>query len=116
MTRKDTREAPRIQPFVALCHVVDGARRFAGYLTDLSLTGARVACDAAPPRPEAWIVIEVRLGRQAARVRLQGQVRWVGSGRGRSHFGVTFEGTDQEAQRALAAVLEEFQRRAAELS
>ncbi len=116
--RKESRETPRIQPFVASCHVVDGTRRFVAYMTDLSTKGARVTCDAAPPRAEAWIVIEVRLGRAAARVRLQGQVRWAGMGRGRSphHFGVTFEGTSKEGQRALAAVVEEFQRRAAELS
>src|SRR5688572_21149399 len=114
----DKREAPRIQPFVASCHVVDGARRFAAYLTDLGEKGARVTCDAAPPRCEAWIVLEVRLSRAPHRVRLQGQVRWVSMGRGRSphHFGATFEGLDRDGQRALAEVLQEFQRRAADLA
>jgi len=111
----EKRETPRIQPFVASCHVVDGARRYGAYLTDLSLSGARVSCDAPPPQPEAWIVLEVRLGRPPSRVRLQAQVRWVGLGRNTHHFGVTFH-LDQEGQRTLAAVVDEFQRRAAELA
>jgi hypothetical protein len=117
MTRKDKRETPRIQPFVASCHVVDGARRFAAYVTDLSVKGVRVTCEASPPRPEAWIVLEVRLGRTGGRVRLQGQVRWVGSGRtGNAHqFGITFQGLDATGQAAVADVVEEFRRRAAEL-
>lgn len=115
MTGREKREAPRIQPFVASCHVVDGVRRFGAYLTDLSLAGARVTCDAPPPRPEAWIVIEVRLGRPPSRVRLQAQVRWTGVGRGTHHFGVTFH-LDEEGQRTLAAVVDEIHRRAAELA
>jgi hypothetical protein len=115
MTGSEKRETPRIQPFVASCHVVDGTRRYGAYLTDLSLTGARVSCDAPPPQPEAWITLEVRLGRPPSRVRLQAQVRWVGLGRSAHHFGVTFH-LDQEGQRTLAAVVDEFQRRAAELA
>jgi PilZ domain len=111
----EKRETPRIQPFVASCHVVDGTRRYAAYLTDLSLAGARISCDATPPQPEAWVVLDVRLGRPPSRVRLQAQVRWVGLGRGTHHFGVTFH-LDHEGQRTLAAVLEEFHRRAAELA
>ncbi len=115
MTAGEKRETPRIQPFVASCHVVDGTRRYAAYLTDLSLAGARISCEAAPPQPEAWVILEVRLGRPPSRVRLQAQVRWVGLGRGTHHFGVTFH-LDQEGQRTLTAVLEEFHRRASELA
>lgn len=111
----EKREGLRIQPFVASCHVVDGTRRYAAYLTDLSLTGARISCDAQPPQPEAWITLEVRLGRPPSRVRLQAQVRWVGLGRSSHHFGVTFH-LDHEGERTLAAVVDEFQRRAAELA
>jgi len=111
----EKRETPRIAPFVTSCHVVDGARRYSAYLTDLSLSGARVSCEAPPPLPEAWIVLEVRLGRAASRVRLQAQVRWVGLGRSDHHFGVTFH-LDEEGQRTLAAVVDEFHRRAAELA
>ena len=115
MMAGEKRETPRIQPFVASCHVVDGARRYAAYLTDLSLAGARISCDAPPPQPEAWITLEVRLGRPPSRVRLQAQVRWIGLGRSAHHFGVTFH-LDQEGQRTLSAVVDEFHRRAAELA
>jgi len=50
-----------------------------------------------------------------SRVRLQAQVRWIGLGRSSHHFGVTFH-LDHEGQRTLAAVVDEFQRRAAELA
>jgi hypothetical protein len=116
MAGGDKREAPRIQPFVASCQVVDGSRRYSAYLTDLSLTGARVSCDAPPPQPDAWVTLEVRLGRPPSRVRLSAQVRWVGLGRPAHHFGVTFHSLDDEGRRTLAAVLEEFHRRAAELA
>jgi PilZ domain-containing protein len=114
----EKRQTPRITPFVAPCHVVEGDRRYAGYVTDLSLKGARVSCEAKPPAANAWVVIEVRLGRSPSRSRLRGQVRWVGLGSGRSahHFGLSFEGVDEEGQRALAAVLDEFRRRADLLS
>jgi hypothetical protein len=118
MAALDKRAAPRIQPFVASCIVVDGTRRYRAWLTDLSLTGARVACDAAPPQPDAWVTLEVRLGRPPSHVRLMAQVRWIGLGRGRTahHFGVTFPRLDEDGRRALAAVFDEFQRRAAELA
>lgn len=114
----EKRQTERITPFVAPCHVVEAERRYVGYLTDLSLKGARVSCESAPPAPNVWIVIEVRLGRRATRSRLRGQVRWVGLGSGRSahHFGLSFEGVDQEGQQALAAVLDEFRRHAEMLS
>lgn len=115
MARGEKRDAPRIAPFVASCHVVDGVRRYRAYLTDLSLIGARISCEAQPPLPEAWITLEVRLGRPPSSVRLQAQVRWVGLGRTTHHFGVTFH-LDDEGQRTLAAVVDEFQRRAAELA
>jgi hypothetical protein len=118
VTVGEKRQTPRITPFVAPCHVVEGDRRYAGYVTDLSLKGARVSCESAPPPANAWVVIEVRLGRSPSRSRLRGQVRWVGLGSGRSahHFGLSFEGVDEEGQQALAAVLEEFRRRADLLS
>src|SRR5688572_31249612 len=47
----EKRRSPRIQPFVAQCHVTAGARRISSYLTDLSHEGARLACEAEPPRP-----------------------------------------------------------------
>lgn len=114
----EKRRTPRIQPFVAPCHVAAGARRMAAYLTELSLEGARVACDAEPPAPEEWVTIEVRLPRQAERSNLPGRVKWAQPAESRKGhiFGITFEGISAEGRDAVAAVLAEFRRLAAELS
>ena len=114
----EKRRTPRIQPFVAPCQVAAGTRRMAAYLTELSLEGARVACDAEPPAPEEWVTIEVRLPRQAERSSLPGRVKWVQPAEGRKGhiFGITFEGLSAEGRDTVAAVLDEFRRLAAELS
>jgi len=115
---EEKRRTPRIQPFVAPCHVVAGARRMAAYLADLSLDGARVACDAEPPALEEWVTVEVRLPRQAERSSLSGRVKWVQPAENRKGhtFGITFEGMSAEDQAAVAAVLAEFRRLADELA
>ena len=115
---EEKRRTPRIQPFVAPCQIVDGAARTPGYVTELSLEGARVSCDADPPAPGASVVLEVRLPRQPARSRLAGRVKWARAAEGRpGHvFGVTFEGLAADEQANVAAVLADFRRLAAELS
>ena len=115
---EEKRRAPRIQPFVAPCHVVDGERRTAAYVTELSLEGARVACDGDAPEVEKPVVLEVRLPRQATRSRLTGRVKWTQPAEGRQGptFGVTFERMSPDEQASVAAVLAEFRRLAAELS
>lgn len=115
----DNRRTPRIQPYVAPCRVIDGARRLAAYVTDLSLAGARVCCDAQPPGPGTPVVLEVRLGRRFPLSRLHGEVKWVrpsGKPEGGHVFGLTFAGITADEQRVVETVLEEFQRRAAELA
>jgi hypothetical protein len=116
--RKEKRKTARIQPFVAPCHVASGAGRMAAYLTDLSVDGARVTCDAEPPAVEDWVTVEVRLPRQADRSSLPGRVKWVKAAeKGKGHtFGITFEGISAEDGAAVAAVMAEFRRLAAKLS
>jgi PilZ domain-containing protein len=116
--REEKRRTPRIQPLVAPCHVASGARRIAAHLTDLSLDGAQVACEAEPPALEEWVTVEVRLPRQSERSSLPGRVKWVQRAESRKGhaFGVTFEGMSTEGRDAVAAVLAEFRRLAAELS
>jgi Tfp pilus assembly protein PilZ len=115
---EEKRRTPRIRPFVAPCHVAAGARRVAAYLTDLSVDGAQVTCDGDPPALQEWVTVEVRLPRQAERSHLPGRVKWVQPAESRKGhtFGITFEGMSAEGRAAVATVLAEFRRLAAELS
>ena len=114
----EKRRAPRIQPFVAPCQVAAGSRRISAYVTDLSLEGARLSCDAEPPALEDWVTVEVRLPRQLERSSLPGRVKWVRpaeSGKGHA-FGITFDGLSDAGQATVGSVLAEFRRLAAKLS
>ena len=115
---EEKRSTPRIQPFVAPCHVASGARRTAAYLADLSLAGARLTCDAEPPALEEWVTVEVRLPRQTERSSLPGRVKWLKPAENRKGhvFGITFEGLSAPGQAAVETVLAEFRRLAAELA
>lgn len=115
--RNEKRQTPRLQPFVTACQIEDGARRLRGWLTDLSLKGARVAIEQELPAVGGLVAIEVRFGRRAP-ARLACQVKWAQPAPDPSetaNFGVTFEGLDAERQALLKAVIDEFQRRAAAL-
>ena len=114
----EKRRAARIQPFVAPCQVSAGSRRISAYLTDLSLEGARLACEVEPPALEDWVTVEVRLPRQLERSSLPGRVKWVQPAEGRNGhaFGITFEGLSDSGQAIVASVLAEFRRLAAKLS
>ncbi len=112
----EKRQEPRIQPFVAACRYVEGERRIAGFLTDLSRAGARIHADVEGPAEGATITVEVRMGRMATHVRLPAKVRWSKpSSRGGFVFGVSFDGIASEEQKILDGVIEEFRRRAAQL-
>ena len=117
-TPDDKRRTPRVQPFVAPCHVAAGSRRISAYLTDLSGEGARLACDADPPALEEWVTVEVRLPRQPERSSLPGRVKWLKPAENRTGhvFGITFEGLSAPGQAAVETVLAEFRRLAAELA
>jgi len=112
----EKRKTPRIQPYVAPCVVVDGARRLPAYLTDLSIRGARVSSDDQPPAAHARVVVEVRLGRAISVSRLPGQVKWVRRHEKGYEFGLTFVGITSDLQRTLESVVEEFRRLADALS
>lgn len=112
----EKRQTPRIQPFVTPCKVLEGDQRIAGYLTDLSVVGARVSSDAPLPVGAHSVVIEVRFARRAGACTLPARIMWMRAGNRPGEaavFGVTFERIDAEAQALLASVVEEFQRRAA---
>jgi hypothetical protein len=68
--------------------------------------------------PEVAVVLEVRLGTDAAASRLPARVKWVrASEHGDWHsFGLVFEAVSAAEQRLLDTVVEDFRRRAASLS
>lgn len=112
----EKRRSPRIQPFVAPCRVVAGEKRTTGYLTDLSVEGARVSCERDAPVQGDLVTLEFRLGRGTAPATLRARVVWVGPDTsGRTAAGLTFEGLSAEEAHALSGVVEEFQKRAAAL-
>ncbi len=112
----EKRKTPRIGPWVAPCIVVDGERRLSAYFTDLSVQGARVSTEEAPPALHARVVVEVRLGRAADASRVPAQVKWVRPRAKGCDFGLTFTGVKPELQRMLEGVVEEFRRLADTLS
>ena len=117
MTRgPDKRKAERVQPFIVRCLIVDGPRRLAGYLTDLSATGAQVAVEGETPAAGASVVVEVRLGRGTAATphRLPATVQWARGEKPPPSFGVTFQITAEERQ-AIEAVLADVRRRAEQI-
>jgi len=115
----EKRRHPRIQPFVAPCRVLEGTRRMVGYLTDLSTQGAQVATQGTPPAVNAQVVLEVRLGRGVFHSRLPATVLWVrdtAAEPGTKSFGIVFGALKGEEKAALEAVVEEFRRKASELT
>ena len=114
--RPDKRAAQRVQPFVVRCLIVDGGRRLPGYLTDLSASGARVTVEGEAPAAGAQVVVEVRLGREAAATarRLAATVQWARGEAPAPSFGVTFQITDEERQ-AIEAVLADVRRKASQI-
>lgn len=119
MPDHDQRRSARIQPYVAPCRVLDRTRRVSGYVMDLSPIGARITVEGEGPAPGTTVIIELRFSNASPRSALPGQVRWVKGPEGPSGaltFGVTFEGLTSEQSQVLTAVVEEFRRRAEDLS
>jgi hypothetical protein len=113
----DRRRSPRIKPFVARCTLRVGPRSLPGYLTDLSLEGAQVSAAGTPPAAGSTLAVEVRLAPGAAHSRLPARVLWIRTREsGGFSAGLSFDELGEAEQHALQAVVEEFQRRAAELA
>ena len=114
---KEKRTAPRMQPYIVPCLLIDlpGERRLAGYLTDLSSRGGRVACEGAAPEAGTAIALEFRIGRQVEPSRIKAAVKWVRASRGRRAVGLRFERVAPAERKALDALFEEFRQRVAEI-
>ena len=114
----EKRSVPRVQPFVTPCRVVDGERRFSGYVTDLSSQGAKVSCAVDPPGKGSHVTLEVRLGRGTPFFPFAAAVRWIAppaSGEAAHTFGVAFENVTAEQQARLETALGAFRELAAAL-
>ena len=117
--RTEKRRAPRIQPYLAPCRLVHGGRRLAGYVVELGRLGARISCDAQPPEPGQPVVLEVRFSGDAVYSPLSAEVKWTKpseADEGAHLVGLIFRDVSEEQQRTLDRVLDEFQRRAAQLA
>jgi hypothetical protein len=116
---EEKRRTERIVPFVAACRIAKGRSRtrLGAYVTDLSLRGGRVHCDAGAPGKGAAVTIEMRVGGQLTHLRLPAAVKWVRPApRGGHDFGFTFGRLDRAARQALEGVLGDFRRRAAAIA
>ncbi len=115
---KEKRTTPRIQPYIVPCLLIDdpGGQRRAGYLTDLSSRGGRVACEGDAPEPGTAVALEFRIGRQVEPSRIKALVKWVRrASRGMRAVGLRFEKVAVAERKALEAVVEEFRQRVAEI-
>jgi hypothetical protein len=115
---REKRTTPRIQPYIVPCLLIEdaGERRLAGYLTDLSSRGGRVAFDGLAPEPGAAIALEFRIGRTVEPARIKAAVKWVRpSARGRRTVGLRFERVPPAERKALEELVEEFRQRVAEI-
>lgn len=110
----EKRREERIQPLIVRCRVLEEGRSpWPAYVTELSLAGARVSGEGAPPAPGTRLELELDFGPGQARPRLQAELRWSAPA-GRGHdFGVSFIGGSSEERALLSATLDEFRRRAA---
>jgi hypothetical protein len=112
----EKRRTQRIQPFIARCHITEGQRRVVGYVTDISLAGAQVACDDAPPEVETPVVLEVRFAPRTAHCRLPARVRWARQDEAGHVCGLTFGDVSPSDRATLEGVIERIRLRADQLS
>jgi PilZ domain-containing protein len=112
----ERRRSPRITPFVARCRLLVGSKSRTGYLTDLSVEGARVT-SASPLAVGSALVLEVRLSPRHAQSRLPARVLWTQPAEeGAVALGLAFGDMGEADRRALHEVVEEYRRRAQELA
>jgi hypothetical protein len=113
----ERRRAPRIKPFVARCRLWIASRSHSGYVTDLSTEGAQVSWGGSPPAVGSAVVLEVRLDPRYGYSRLPARVLWTRPAEDESlAVGLSFAELGESERRTLQEVVEEYQRRAADLA
>jgi hypothetical protein len=104
---------------VCPCKLIEGDKRLNGYLTDLSVEGARISCDAPLLPSTQSLGIEVRFSRRGPATRLSGRVQWRSPGKKSGEaavLGVTFEEASAGERAVLESVVQQFRQRAALLA
>src|SRR5215470_6912036 len=97
----EKRKTERIHPLVAPCRLEEGGRRLGGFVIELSVRGARISTDDAPPAAGTKAFLEVRLGRRIVHSRLPAEVKWVRTVQGRHECGLVFGKIGPEEQKLL---------------
>jgi len=117
VTRGEKRSSPRMQPFVTRCRLRFSGQTMSGYLTDLSVRGARVHVDDEPPGAGTRLDIEVRFRHASRPSRLSAEVKWVRrAGADRGHrVGVRFLKLEGDERALLDQIIAEFQAQAARI-
>jgi hypothetical protein len=116
-SKREKRQVPRIQPYVAPCRILVPPQRLQGYATDLSARGAQIVMSVEPPPLGALVTLEIRLGRQVPSSRFEAEVKWRKDRSGGGFaIGLTFQELSDSQREALDGVLAEMRRRAAELA
>ena len=114
---QERRRSPRIKPFVARCRLWIASRSHPGYVTDLSIEGAQVSWGGGAPAVGSAVVLEVRLDPRYGHSRLPARVLWTRPAEDNTlAVGLSFAELGPSEQKVLQAVVDEYQRRAAELA
>jgi hypothetical protein len=115
---RDKRSTRRIQPFVVRCRLTSRAGASSAYITDLSLRGARITLQAAPPAAGERVGLDVRFRRTTRHAQLAGDVKWVqpGAQDGSFTLGIRFVGLTDEDLELLEQTVAEFEEQAGRLS
>jgi hypothetical protein len=114
---REKRSSPRVQPYVARCRLRFSGQTIPGYVTDLSVRGARVLIEDEAPAAGARRELEVRFRHALRYCRLAAEVMWArmaGAGRGKT-VGVRFLEMGGEERAALDRIVEEFHAQAARI-
>jgi hypothetical protein len=114
---REKRSSPRVQPFVARCRLRFPGRILVGYITDLSVRGARVAIEEQAPAAGTRLHIEVRFRNQVRHSRLAAEVKWAhaAGSPGGQRVGLRFVEMGVAERTLLGRIIEEFHTQAARI-
>jgi hypothetical protein len=117
VTRAEKRSSPRVQPFVARCRVRFSERAVPGYLTDLSVRGARVLVEDQVPAAGTRLALEVRFRHAPRHALLSAEVKWAraAGASGGYCLGVRFLDLGGDERALIERIVSEFHAQAARI-